>query len=144
MTPSLSIDQNQIADLIATKLSADPTFRAALATALARQSYEQADSQLRLAVTDANIEAKAKLQTHLSEYAETLKADGKASIRKRFEELLRGPLAVISDEWLKGQAKAAIGELMRETFGRRAHHFANECIQAGSSKIDLLFSSESK
>ena len=144
MTPSLSISQDQIADLIATKLSADPTFRAALATALARQSFDQSDSTLRKATSEATASASVKLQEHLTTYSTSLKAEGEKTLRERFTAALRGPTTQLSDEWIKKEAKAALNELIRETFGRRAHHLANEIISTGASKIDLLFSQEGK
>jgi hypothetical protein len=139
-TAPLQLDQTQIAELIASKLAADSSFRSNLMTALAREATTGANSKLKATADEAAATLAQRISNDLDATATKLRNEGDQTLRKKFEEQLRNRSSAfgITDEWLHKTAGKAVREIIFEAFGRRAHRIAEMYLASSARKLDLL------
>lgn len=143
MTQALQIDPTQIAELIATRLASDATFRTTLASAIAREYTrnltEKPDEDLRRAYSEMTRTAMDKLRESLEATTTRLRKEGEETLSRQFKQSLTTKAGeLLTPDWIQGQAKKAIHNHIMEAFGRKAHEIATSYLQSNQSKLALI------
>jgi len=151
MTTDFQIDQNLIAELIATKLASDPEFQKSLVDSIARQAYSDPSSRLRVstAADAANLKIRegyqeavarslAKIEPDFVAMEAKILREAESSLRAKFETVRAKSANLLSEEWIQRKAGTIIHSLVHEAFGRKAHEVANQYLASSANKIDLI------